>query len=304
MRRATGYVLLAAFLWGTTFPATKVGLTSGGLDPLPFLFFRYLVATIALVAIALWRRRVDLGLFADWRLWALGIANATGYVLQYVGQSITTASKTSLLVNVNVLITAVFAWWLLRERIGRGVWVGLGLGTLGVTLLTTNGVFTVLSGEFAGDVMAFSTGICWTILILGYKQYMKDHPGVDAVAMNLVVFSATLLFFFVAALPTGLRFTGDPATLGLVVYLGVLPTTAAFLLWQEGLRGLTASVSSVLLLFETIVALVISILWLDETLSGWTGVGAGLVLAAMYLASREPSASAAPAPEAAPVGAR
>jgi drug/metabolite transporter (DMT)-like permease len=299
MRRETLYVLLAAFLWGTTFPATRHGLTLG-LTPLNFLLYRYVVAVASLFLIALWRGRVQLRLFLDWRLWMLAIGNALAYLSQYVAQSITSASKTSLLVNVNVLVTAVLAWWLLRETIGRGVWTGLALGIVGVTFLTTNGEFTVLSGEFQGDVIALTSGLIWTGMILFYKWYMSKHPEADAIAMNLVVFTVTLLIFVIASLPSGLAFTGTGESIGWILYLGIFPTTGAYLLWQEGLRGLTASVSSVLLLFETIVALSISILFLSERLSGWTAAGALLVLVAMYLASRAPAGPvvATPAPEA------
>jgi DME family drug/metabolite transporter len=301
MRRATLLVLGAAFLWGTTFPATTWGLTSGGWAPVSFLLYRYAIGTAAMLAIALARRSLHGSYFADWRLWALGTVNALGYVLQYAGQSITTASKTSLLVNVNVLLTALLAAWLLHERIQRGVWFGLALGTIGVALLTTGGVFTVLSDQFWGDALAFGTGISWTILILGYKAYMNRHPQADPVGMNIVVFAVTLLCFLVAALVRGEWMY--PANAGgtlLVVYLGVLPTTVAFLMWQEGLRALSAAVSSILLLFETIVALVLSILVLSERLTGWSAAGALLIMAAMYLASRAPTAGPTPtvAPEA------
>src|SRR5687768_12073296 len=104
MRRGTALVLGSALLWGTTFPATKWGLIDLGLPPAAFLFWRFLVATLVLALIAVARRHVRLDYFLDWRLWVLGLFNAVGYLVQFEGQSITSASKTSLLVNVNVLI--------------------------------------------------------------------------------------------------------------------------------------------------------------------------------------------------------
>lgn len=304
MRRDVLFVLTSAFLWGTTFPAVRYGLEAGGLSPFGFLYYRFVVATLALLGIAIYFRRLQMGLFRDWRLWLFAAVNTLGYVLQFLGQERTTASKTSLLVNVNVLVTALLAYWVLRERFSRGVLWGLGFGFLGVFLLTTNGDLDALrfsNEEFVGDVMAFGTGVCWTAIILGVKAYLNARPETDTIAMNSVIFTATTIFVFGLAWATeGLAYQGNLAGAGTILYLGLFATTLAFVLWQEGLRTISAAVSAILLLFETIVALVASILFLDEGFTGWTGAGALLVLFALYLASRGPAV----APEPMPVGDR
>jgi drug/metabolite transporter (DMT)-like permease len=306
MRRGTALVLFSAFLWGTTFPATRYGLEQGNLEPYAFIYFRFAIATIALLAFALPARRVDWAMFGDWKLVGLGLLNALGYLLQYLAQDRTSASKTSLLVNVNVLITALLAYYVLRERIAASTGFGAVLGIVGVVMLTSNGDLSSLrfsNTQFVGDLMAFGTGVCWTVYILTMKQYLTKRPDTDVIAVTTVVFVTTLFVLFPVALFTdGLTYEGNWQGVAALGYLSVFPTVVALWAYQVGLKSTSAAVSSIMLLFETVVAVTISVLFLEENLSGWTAAGAALILVATYLASRAPAEQTiATPPEAAAV---
>ena len=308
MRRGTALVLFSAFLWGTTFPATRYGLEQGNLEPYAFIYFRFAIATMALLAYALPTKRVDWSLFADWRLVGLGVFNALGYLLQYLAQDRTSASKTSLLVNVNVLITALLAFYLLKERIAPSTGLGAVIGVAGVVMLTSNGDLSALrfsNSEFVGDLMAFGTGICWTVYILTMKHYLTQKPDADVIALTTVVFVTTLFVLFPVALFTdGLAYEGNWNGVAALGYLSVFPTVVALWAYQVGLKSTSAAVSSIMLLFETVVAVTISVLFLNENLSGWTAAGAVLILVATYLASRAPGpdSAAQTTPDAVDVG--
>jgi drug/metabolite transporter (DMT)-like permease len=73
-----------------------------------------------------------------------------------------------------------------------------------------------------------------------------------------------------------------------LAYLGVLGTVA-FLVWQEGMRLVQATASSILLLVEILVAYAISAAFLGERLGTWGLVGAAGILAGAFLAGRSPT---------------
>lgn len=289
MRDGAWMVLVAALLWGTSFPAVEFGLGQG-LQPLGFLLLRFTLASSVLVAACLATGRLRLGLLRDPWIWWLCLVNATGYVAQFAGQSLTTASKASLLVNVNVLFTAILAGFFLRERVGRNVWAACGVGIAGLLLLTTNGDPTVLArrgGEFEGDVLTFLTGASWTFYILIAKAYMTRNPGLDILAFTTATLVVTLPFLLASVwLFEGFSAPSTPAGWGTVAYLGLLPTVVAHLLWQQGLQRVSASASALLLLFEVVVAVAISVPLLGERLGALSAVGAILILGAIALASR------------------
>ena len=70
----------------------------------------------------------------------------------------------------------------------------VALGVVGVVLLTSNGDFASLqfaNTEFVGDLMAFGTGMCWTVYILTMKRYLTEKPETDVIAVTVVLFVTT-----------------------------------------------------------------------------------------------------------------
>jgi DME family drug/metabolite transporter len=67
----------------------------------------------------------------------------------------------------------------------------------------------------------------------------------------------------------------------LAVFLGVVPTAVAYVLFARGLRRLSASETATLTLAEPLTAGLLGALVLAEQLTAASAVGAGLVLAGM-----------------------
>lgn len=294
-------VLAAALLWGTSFPMVEIGLKAG-LAPIGFVLLRFLIAAAVLTAICLAMGRFRAELLRDKWIWWLCLVNATGYVAQFAGQASTTASKAALLVNINVLFTALLAGVFLGERVGRGVWAACGIGVLGLFLLTTNGDPRVVLGpstELRGDVLTFMTGVSWTFYILIAKAYMTRNPGLDILAFTTATFLVSLPFLAGAALLVeGWSAPhGGPAWFA-ILYLALLPTIVAHLLWQGGLQRVTANSSALLLLLEVVVAVAISVPLLGERMGTVSAVGALLILVAILIAGHAASTGPSEAPPA------
>jgi drug/metabolite transporter (DMT)-like permease len=85
-----------------------------------------------------------------------------------------------------------------------------------------------------------------------------------------------------------------------VPYTAVLCTVAPFFLWSWGLRRISATTSSVLMLSEVIFALILAGIILGERLSAGAIVGSGLIIGAAVLASRETGSELASGPDVVP----
>src|SRR6266581_1038967 len=164
--RDYGLVLLASVLWGTSFPGTKV--TVGTVDPLFLTFAR-------------------MGLGALLGVWVLGAINAVGFELQNEGILLTTATKTALLVNVNVVIIPALMVVFFREAM----------------IATKLDPASLAGGQFAGDLLVFVAGVIWAFYVVGAKR-LVDRGG-DYVALTAGILSTTALL---AAIP--LFFVGWP----------------------------------------------------------------------------------------------
>src|SRR5437016_6338128 len=237
-RRDVGLILLASVLWGTSFPGSK--LTVDSVDPL-FLTF----ARMALGA--------SLGLL----VWILGAVNAIGFDLQNEGILLTTASKTALLVNVNIVFIAILMVLFFGETVSREKVAGILIGLFGVVVLATKlDPASLGGGQFVGDLLVFLAGFIWAFYVAGVK-WRVDRGG-DYIALTAGILAASAV---VAAVPL-LAFRppiprSETGWLG-IVYLGLVPTFGPLMLYVASMRTISPTISALLILLEVVVAAILS----------------------------------------------
>src|SRR5947209_8127426 len=282
-RRDTILVLLASILWGTSFPGSK--LTVGIVDPLFLTFARTALGALLGLAVLAATRRLDLQVFRQPLVWVLGAINAVGFELQNEGILLTTASKTALLVNVNVVIIPLLMVLFFREAMTRLKVAGILIGTLGVVVVATKlDLASLAGGQFAGDLLVFVAGVVWAFYVVGAKK-MVDR-GADYVALSAGILATTALL---AAIP--LFFVGWPLPtngngwLG-IAYLGLVPTFTPLLLYVASMRTISPTISGILILLEVVVAAVLSFLFLRDPLDAYTLAGGALILFGAYVVTR------------------
>ena len=135
-RGALFLTILAGVLWGTSFPAIKIGLEF--VDPYMFVFLRMSLASALALLIVFLTKNLNVSLAKERLIWYLGLLNGFSYLIQYVGMNYTTASKSSLLVNLSAVWVAVLSWLILKERFSKKKMSGIALGIIGVFFVTTN----------------------------------------------------------------------------------------------------------------------------------------------------------------------
>ena len=282
-RRAIILTLIAGVLWGTSFPAIKIGLKY--VDAYMFVFLRFLIASIIMFSVAFIRRNHKFEFDGRRIVWLLGIANGVAYLFQYVGMNSTSASKSSLLVNLSAIWVAILSWLILKERLGTKRTSGVLFGILGVYFITTNlNVQTLGQGVIVGDFLVIFSGVVWAFFTVYYKQLVSNNREIIQ-PITWIMF-ATLLplipsLYFSTSSPLQLPGEAWLAILYTAVFCWVIP----YYLWSEGLKSISAVNSTVILLTEVIVALAFSSILLNETLTLISGIGAFLIIAAIIFAS-------------------
>ncbi len=304
MKGSKGAVLAtiaAGLLWGSSFAVVKIGLRS--IDPFWFVFLRFAVASVLVVlfSVLTGRTRRVLALLRNPLVLWLGITNAAGFVFQFKGQTMTTAANAALLINASTLFVAMASRVVFRERFGPLKVIAVLVGMAGVFLVTTGGRPSAATGAaLHGDLLVLTAAFLWTFFILLNKQIVAGH-AVDVHALTAAMVVVTTLI----ALPVALVFGegGFPkmsVQLWTVPYTAVFCSIAPFYLWTWGLKRITATTSSVVLLVEIVFALVFAAVLLGERLSPVALVGSALILAAVALASREKGEEAPVGPDVVP----
>src|SRR5881409_4059330 len=281
--RDYGLVLLASVLWGTSFPGSK--LTVGTVDPLFLTFARMAIGALLGMTVLAAMHRLDRRVFREPLVWVLGAINAVGFDLQNEGILLTTASKTALLVNVNVVIIPVLMVLFFREAMTRLKITGILIGTFGVVVVSTKfDLASLAGGQFAGDLLVFVAGVVWAFYVVGAKR-MVDRGG-DYAALTAGILATTALL---AAVP--LFFVGWPLpTNGIgwlgIAYLGLVPTFTPLLLYVASMRTISPTISGILILLEVVVAAILSFVFLQAALSAYTVAGGALILLGAIVVTR------------------
>ncbi len=167
--KAVFYTILAGVLWGTSFPIIKVGLTY--IDPFAFVFWRFFVSTATLLIVMLLLRKLEFKIANKKLLVFLGIANAAGYLLQYVSMNYTTAAKAALFINLSAMWVAILSPKLLGESFSPKKIMGVIFGLVGIIFVSTNLDFATLGGgQFVADLALIISGITWALFMIYNKK--------------------------------------------------------------------------------------------------------------------------------------
>jgi drug/metabolite transporter (DMT)-like permease len=264
----------------------KIGLAY--VDPYSFAFLRLSTAFVFSAAFIFIGERPEVSMLRDRSIWALGTLNAGAFILQYVGLAYTTATRTALIVNANVAVTALLSWKIHRESMGLGKLVALPLAIVGVFLLVTGGDLSSLSGgQAAGDLLVFLAGIVWSFfLVLNKGMVSKKEVNVPQMVVWVMLVTAIAMVPFAVFLGGVGRALVPWEGWGAVAYTAVFCTVIPYLLFAKAQRFVTVTFSSLVLLIEVIVAVVSSVLILGEQLALGSGLGAVFVCVSIVLASR------------------
>jgi drug/metabolite transporter, DME family len=279
------HVLIAAVLFGTTGTAQALGPE---IEPLAVGTARIAIGAALLVLVALASGRFILG-GADWRLILLSGACVAAYQATFFAA----VADTGVAVGTVVAIGSapVFAGVLARafagERLG-GRWAGAtALGCAGVCTL-------VLGGGSGGEVslpgvgLALLAGAGYGGYAVAGKKLMDQGATPEALMASVFSIGAVVLLPLLALAPAG-ALLSRPG-LALAVYLGVVPTALAYILFARGLERIGASETATLTLAEPVTAAALGFALLGERPGTAALIGAALVLAGLALLALRPGA--------------
>ncbi|MBT8165939.1 MAG: DMT family transporter [Acidimicrobiia bacterium] len=270
-RPAAAALVAAAVVFGVTFVVVKDAIED--LPPFNFVGWRFLLGAIALLAIARPRGK------AVWRDGIIGGSLlVAGFGFQTEGLLTTGAANSGLITGLYVVLTPILAlaWNRLRgpARINPRVLVGTAIAFAGFYLLTEGFQPEV------GDLLTVGAAVAFAahIVFLSHLAHRHDLVGFTALQLGVTSIGA----FAVAAVKEGLEVPG-PEVAGALLLTGLGASAGGFLLqiWAQSRVG--ASTAAIVLALEPAFAAGTAAIVTGTTLSARGWVGAGLILAAIFV---------------------
>jgi len=270
-------------VWGSTYLAIKFALVS--FPPFLQMGSRFLVAGLVLLAWMRWGRRTPLPDRRQWRnatvVGALMLGGGMGGTA-YAEQSVDSGLVVAFIAVVPLMIALVNR--LFGVRTGRFEAIGIGIGLVGVLLLSQGDGFSASPAGLAAIAIAC---VAWSVGSVLSQQRFPLAPGATGFASEMIC-GGVLLLLVSAASGERPQWPPDPLATAAWFYLVVFGSLIAFNAYMVLLARASAGLASSYTFVNPVIALLLGIAFAGETVSAfeWGAVGIVLLGVVFLLARR------------------
>lgn len=277
------------FMWAFHF--TSIKLTQDQVGPYFTVWAPMLLATILLGPFVVrdfkkgGKKLSDILIFVQ--LAALGAFPSQ--VLMTWGTQYSLASNAAILVLTLPVITAVFAFLMLKERMNTARWVSFAIAIIGVALCSTDDIKRIdLSSKYAlGNVLIFLAILGNAYYNVGCKKIAEKYTEIEMVFYTYLVMCILL---------TPLVLYYEPEMFGKIpefttnTWIGMISLTVfhnflSMVLFFKALKHLDATQVALSNYLITFMGLPIAAFWLGEKLNSQAIIGGLLVLVSTLILS-------------------
>lgn len=276
------YLLLASFLWGTSFIAGKFAYET--LDPALVVLFRLIIAGVILFPITLRFIKENSKSDVDWKKIALlgFLTYPATFLLQFIGLQYTSASSAATMIGIEPLMVILIGQLFFKEKASLTIWLLGIIAFIGVFLLV--GLSDSEEISLIGCLLVLAS----TIVVALWLRLSKSVLG----NLNPKVYTAlSLQLGTLIGLPFMLLLVKDwninfsYSSIIALLYLGIGCSLFANWAWNKGLSETETNKSGIFLALEPVFGVLFSIILLNDSLSitSWVGVALVILSAAVCL---------------------
>lgn len=276
------YLLLASFLWGTSFIAGKFAYET--LDPALVVLFRLIIAGGILFPITLRFIKENSQSKVNWRKIALlgFLTYPATFLLQFIGLQYTSASSAATMIGIEPLMVILVGQLFFKEKASLTIWLLGIIAFIGVFLLV--GLSDSEEISLIGCLLVLAS----TIVVALWLRLSKSILG----NLNPKVYTALSLQLgiliglpFMLLLVKNWNINFSYSSIIALLYLGIGCSLFANWAWNKGLSETETNKSGIFLALEPVFGVLFSIILLNDSLSitSWVGVALVILSAAVCL---------------------
>ena len=272
---------IAAVIWGAMFVVVKIIVDE--VHPIQLVWLEYLISLVFLIGYSLIKGEKWHINWPDLRLifWIGVIGNTISLVAQEMGTGLSNAQTGSVITSTIPAFMIIFGWLILKEPLDKVKIFSVIIAILGVVMivgLKISGTNVVL-----GVLLLILTAITWALMSVLIKK-VKTYSSLQITIMSTVVAVVCLTPFILSDLPslTSINFA-EPKVILSLLYIGAISTAVAYVMWNKGLKVISASSSGLFYLIQPIVGSFLGWLLLGEQISVGFVIGSAMILASVWI---------------------
>ncbi len=281
---AHGLMLIAAFVWGTTFIAQTTGMETIG--PMTFTSVRYLIGALSVLPLAVIEaRRVSLWAHMKtdktfgFQAIGLGCLMFGGISLQQTALLYTDVANAAFLTALYVPAVPLIMWLFLRNHIGTRIWLALIMSLAGSWFLSGNAEIL----QQWGDFLVATGALFWAghIIVIGIVMRKLNAPFQIAVLQSVICMLLGAVPMLAIEQP---EFADLIPVAPELFYAGCLSVGLAYTLQLIAQAHASTVLAAFILSLESVFAALAGWIVLDQYLSNAGLLGCTLIFGAVLMA--------------------
>ncbi|MFJ4455016.1 DMT family transporter [Pseudomonas sp. NPDC089392] len=297
-------LVLPPLFWAGNFVVGRA--VRGDVPPMTLAFSRHVLALLCLLPFCWGALRNEANRYWEirWHLVRVALTGLAGFNLFiYLGLHSTTAANGLLLNSTIPVLIVLIGAGLYGQKLRLPQAAGMIVSCLGVLAIIMQGdVDRLVRMQFSrGDLIVFIGMVCFALYTHWLRAIPADLNRMGLLGVQLLIASVALLPFFGWELMTGQRADWNIGSMAATLYVAVVASLAATLLYMTGVSRVGAARAGLFIHLIPIYGAILSTVLLGETVHlyhafGFTAILAGLAIsnwqrAHTSLQSRSNSAS-------------
>ena len=268
----------AASIWGGMYVVSDVALTV--IPPFTLLSLRIVLGVAALLPLALrsGTARPDGRQIRE--VLAVGVVGlGVSLGAQFLGTDLSTAVNGALVTSASPAFVVLFALLLLKERLTLRRALAILLASIGVLVILDLTRADFQSDTFVGDVFLAIAAVSWglySVLVrrvtLRYRMHSLTVTVIALLGGLIVSIPASLIEL--ATRPVGRI---DEGIIAGVLYLGLVSTAFALLLWNRAFALVPATIASLFFFAQPVAGAVLAAIFLGQSMTIELAVGGAFI---------------------------
>lgn len=289
MNKTFLYIFLLVFTittWGYSWVLMKMGL--GYAEPFTFAAWRCAIGGVAMIIFVRvksieWPKLEKL---PDYLMIAI-FQTTLMFGLMLYGMKYVTAGKTSVLLYTMPIWTIFLVHFYLKERLNRGKWLGVALGTIGIVCILGWDTLVHQNSEILfGELLIIGGAISWAVSNIWVKKRMggENIYMVSSLQLSIGAIGLALL-----AIPTEgiLNIEWNAHSIYILLFTGLIASAVDFTIWFYLLTNLDIKITTFSSMLVPVFGLIFDWAILGNGLDAGVLVGGAFILIGIYQVSRK-----------------
>jgi drug/metabolite transporter (DMT)-like permease len=282
------YGLTAAAIWGGMYVVSDLVLRV--IPPFTLLTLRLAIGTAVLGVLVARSGKLALPRQDVMRLFGVGIVGfGVSLGAQFVGTHLASAINGAVVTSASPAFILLFAWLILREKLTPIRIAAVTLATIGVLAILDLSHFDLGSEKFLGNLALSFAALTWGLYSVLVRRVSAQY---DTLVISFyALIGGLILTIPAAAIELGSNTIGEitPGVILGILYLGVISTALAMVLWNRAFALVEASVASLFFFAQPLVGVLLATLLLHQPITVPLVIGGALILGGVLLSLREGS---------------